>query len=301
MAKNYYDTLGIKRDASDKDIRQAFRRLARKYHPDVNPSDKSAEATFKNVNEAHEVLSDPEKRQKYDRFGENWKHADQLTSSSGRPGSGHFTRGAGADQFFGAGSLNMDDIFGDYLGGRGFGHTTTTTRRRARVEQPVEVTLEEAFSGTIRVIQIANGLQGGGRRLEVKIPAGVDNGSRIRVRAESADLRDDIYLVVSVQPHPRFERKGNDLYAKVNVPVVDAVLGGEVEVPTLADKVLLKIPPETHSGRSFRLTGKGMPLLDSPQTRGSLYVTSQITIPANPSEREKELFQELRSLREDKE
>ena len=239
MAKNYYDTLGIKRDASEKEIRQAYRRLARKYHPDVNSGDKAAETTFKAVNEAHEVLSDPENRKKYDRFGENWKHADQFTQSYERPGTGHFTWSTGGDPFFGAGSSNMDDILGEFLGGRGFGRTATTSRKRVRVEQPVEVTLEEAFSGTTRVIQITNGLQGGGRRLEVKIPAGVDNGSRIRVRAESADSGDDIYLVVSVRPHPRFERKGTDLYTKVNVPVADAVLGGEVEVPTLADKVLL--------------------------------------------------------------
>ena len=301
MAKNYYDTLGIKRDASEKEIRQAYRRLARKYHPDVNSGDKAAETTFKAVNEAHEVLSDPENRKKYDRFRENWKHADQSTQSYERPGSDHFTWSTGGDPFFGAGSSNMDDILGEFLGGRGFGRTATTSRRRARVEKPVEVTLEEAFSGTTRVIQITNGLQGGSRRLEVKIPAGVDNGSRIRVRAESADSGDDIYLVVSVRPHPRFERKGTDLYAKVNVPVADAVLGGEVEVPTLEDKVLLKIPPETQNGRSFRLTGKGMPRLDSPQTRGSMYVIAQISIPSNLSEREKELFQELRELREDKE
>jgi DnaJ-class molecular chaperone len=301
MAKNYYDTLGIKRDASEKDIRQAYRRLARKYHPDVNPSDKAAETTFKAVNEAHEVLSDPENRKKYDRFGDNWKHADQFTHNPGNPGTGHFTWGAGGDPFSGVGSSHMDDILGGFLGGRGFGRTATTARRRARLEQPVEVTLEEAFAGTTRVIQIGNSLQGGGRRLEVKIPAGVDNGSRIRVRAESAGSGDDIYLVVSVRPHPRFERKGTDLYAKVNVPVVDAVLGGEVEVPTLADKVLLRIPPETQNGRSFRLTGKGMPKLDSPQTRGILYVTAQISIPPNLSQRERELFQELRELRENKE
>ena len=301
MAKNYYDILGVKRDASEKEVRQAYRRLARKYHPDVNPGDETAEAAFKEMNEAHEVLSDPENRQKYDRFGENWKHADQFTQSHGGPGAGHFTWSTEGDLFSGMRSPHMDDILGEFLGGRGFGRTTTTSRRRVRLEQPVEVTLEEAFSGTTRVIQMAGGLQGGGRRLEVKIPAGVDNGSRIRVRTENPSSGEDVYLVVSVKPHPSYERKGSDLYTKVNVPLVDAVLGGEVEVPTLADKVLLKIPPETQNGRSFRLSGKGMPRLDLSQTRGSMYVIAQISIPSNLSEREKELFQELRELREDKE
>lgn len=293
--------LGIKRGASEKEIRQAFRRLARKHHPDVNPGDKAAEAAFKNVNQAHEVLSNPDNRQKYDRYGENWRHADQFTQSRGGRRTGNFTWGNGGDQFSGIGSSNMDDVFGNFFGGRGSGPTTNTSRRPVRLERPVEVTLEEASSGTTRVVQIGNGLQVGGRRLEVKIPAGVDNGSHIRVGVEGTGPGDDLDLVVSVRPHPHFERKGVDLYAKVNVSVADAVLGGEVEVPTLTDKILLKIPPETQNGRSFRLSGKGMPRLDSPQTRGSIYVIAQISIPSNVSERERELFQELRSIREDKE
>ncbi|MDA0987898.1 MAG: DnaJ domain-containing protein [Chloroflexi bacterium] len=301
MARNYYDILGIKLDASEKEIRQAFRRLARKHHPDVNPGDKAAEAAFKEINEAHEVLSNPENRKKYDRFGENWKHADQFTQSNGGHGGGNFVWTNEGDPSSRMGSPHLDDILGDFMGGRGFGRTATTSRRRVRLERAVEVTLEEAFAGTTRVVQMGNGLQGGGRRLEVKIPAGVDNGSRIRVRSEGTSSGEDLYLVVSVLPHPRFERRGNDLYTKMNVPLVDAVLGGEVEVSTLTDKVLLKIPPETQNGRSFRLTGKGIPRLDSPQTRGSIFVAAQISIPSNLSEREKELFQELRSLSDNKE
>jgi len=301
MAKNYYDVLGIKRDASDKEIRQAFRRLARKYHPDINPGDKTAETTFKNVNEAHGVLSNPEDRQKYDRYGENWKHTDQFTQSRGRHRTSNFTRGTGGNQFPGMGSSNMDDVFGDFFGQRGFGRPAATSPRRVRVERTVEVTLEEACSGTIRVVQIGNGLQGGGRRIDVKIPAGVDNGSRIMVEDESTVSGDNLDLVVSVRPHPHFERKGIDLYANVNVPLADAVLGGEVEVPTLTDKIFLKVPPGTQNGRSFRLSGKGMPHLDSPQTKGNIYLTAQISIPSDLSEKERELFQDLRSIRSDKE
>jgi curved DNA-binding protein len=287
--------LGIKRNASEKEIRQAYRRLARKYHPDVNPGNKVAEASFKQMNEAHEVLSDPEKRQKYDRFGENWKHADQFTQSSGGPGAGNFMWANEGNPFSGMGSP-----LGDFMGGRGF-RRTTTSHRMVRLERAVKVTLEEAFTGTTRVVQMGNGLQDGGRRLEVKIPAGVDNGSRIRVRPEGTSSGEDLYLVVSILPHARFERRGNDLYTKMDVPLVDAVLGGEIEVPTLTDKVLLKIPPETQNGRSFRLIGKGMPRMDSPQTRGSIFVAAQISIPSNLSAREKDLFQELRSLSNNKE
>jgi DnaJ-class molecular chaperone len=301
MAENYYDVLGIKRDASEKDIRQAYRRLARKHHPDVNPGDKAAEASFKEINEAHEVLADAEKRQKYDRFGENWRHADQVDQGRGGPGAGHFTWDSGRRPHFGRGAPDLDDFLGDYLGGRGFGRTAARARRRVSLEQAVEVTLEEAFNGTTRIIQISNGFRGANHRLEVKIPPGVDNGSRIRVRPDGAGSEEELYLVVSVRPRAQFERRGQDLYTSVDVPLLDAVLGGEVEVTTLVDRVILNIPPETQNGRSFRLSGKGMPSLGSPQSRGSMYVTVQLSIPSQLSEEERELFRELRAIRDQKE
>lgn len=301
MAKNYYDILGVKRDAPEKEIRQAYRRLARKYHPDVNPGDKAAEAAFKEINEANEVLSDPEKRQKYDRFGENWEHADQFAQSHERQRTGPFVWSTEGEPSSGVGSPRLDDVLGQFFAGQGFGRTATSSRRRVRLEQAVEVTLEEAFTGTTRIIQMMDGLNGEGRRLEVRIPPGVDNDSRIRVRPEGASPGEELYLVVSVSPHPHFERQGDDLSTRVDVPLVNAVLGGEVEVPTLTDKVLLKIPPETQNGRSFRLSGKGMPHLNSPQTRGSMYVTVQVSIPSHLSERERELFRELQAIRGSKE
>ena len=293
MATNYYELLGVGRSVSEKDVRQAYRRLARHYHPDVNPGDKSAEQKFKEINEAYEVLSDPEKRKKYDRFGDNWKHADQIEQGQNRSGSGPFVWDFGGDHPSDTGSPSFDDLFG----GRGFGRATTASRRRAVVEQPVSVSLDEAFNGATRLIQLSNSVQGSSRRLEVKIPQGVDNGSRIRVRPDESGS-EEVYLVVSVRPDTRFERRGNDLYTKVNVPLVDAVLGGEVRAPTLAEPVMLKIPPETQNGRSFRLSGKGMPRLGSPQTRGSLYVDVQVSIPTNLSERQRELFRELKATQE---
>ena len=293
MATNYYETLGVNKSASEKDIRQAFRRLARQYHPDVNPGDKTSEQKFKEINEAYEVLSDSENRKKYDRFGDNWKHADQIEQGQHRANSGPFVWDFTGEPSSGYGG----SIFEDLLGGRGFGRASSGYRRRPAVEQPVSVSLLEACNGTTRVIQMNNSVQGSSRRLEVKIPPGVDDGSRIHVRPDDAD-GEDVYLVVSIRPDARFERRGNDLHTKVNVPLVDAVLGGEVRVPTLTEPVMLKIPPETQNGRSFRLTGKGMPRLGSPDTRGSIYATVQVTIPTKLSERQKGLFRELKETQD---
>ena len=300
MAKDYYGILGADRKASEKDIRQAYRRVARQYHPDVNPDDKGAGARFKEINEAYEVLSDTEKRKKYAQSGENWRHADKFDQGQGRPGAGPFVWDSGQGTPSGGGDTGFEDLLGQFLGDRGFGRTTTSSRRRVRLEQQVEVSLEEAFRGTTRLLQVSDGRQGAGKRLEVRIPPGVDNGSRIRLRSDGAGSEDEIYLVVSVTPHTRFERRGNDLYTHVEVPLVDMVLGGEVEVPTIEEKLALKIPPETQSGRSFRLSEKGMPHLDSPKTRGSLYVTAQVRIPSPLSEREREIFRELREIQEQK-
>ncbi len=329
--RDYYEVLGVARNASDKEIRQAYRRLARKYHPDVNPGDKTAEQKFKEVQEAYDVLSDKEKREQYDRFGHAWKYAGRTASgqsTQGRPGG---TRQAPfADFDFGDLRTGPGDAFGD-LGSifeRLFGRGTTTTRRARRgedLEQPVEITLEEAYHGTSRVIQVETAepcaqcdgtgvaqrgpcpaCEGLGsvrrsKRLEVKIPAGVDQGSRVRVAGEGGPglgggARGDLYLTVSVRPHALYERKGDDLYSEIAVPLTLAVLGGEVEVPTLKGKVSLRIPPETQNGRIFRLGGRGMPHLKG-DGFGDLYVKVKVVLPTGLTPRERELFEELRRLR----
>ena len=281
---DYYDTLGLPRGASEKDIRAAFRRLARKHHPDVNDNDPASEEKFKEINEAYTVLSDTESRRKYDRYGNDWKHADQFEQAGGRGGGFTFTTGGGGrssifDQFFGG--MSGRDI------------------RPPPAEYKVEVTLEEAFSGAARRLQMQDG-----RRLEVKIPPGVDNGSRVHI---SADISHggDFYLVVSVKDHSKFQRKGKDLFVDVEAPLDDVVLGGELTVPTLTGRLALTIPEGTQNGRRFRLAGQGMPALNNsantPRSdvahRGDLFATVKVKLPSSFTEEELDLFQELRVKR----
>ncbi len=324
-AKDFYNILGVPRNASEKDIKQAYRRLARKHHPDVNPGDKSAESRFKEINQAHEVLSDPEKRKKYDQFGENWQHADQFAKAGAQQQAWDFGTRRGRVEFQNFGEMGgtegfgsiFDSILHDFGGGRG---ASRRPRRGQDFEQPVEVTLEEAYRGATRMLEMQSedpcptcrgkGCQtcgGAGavlrpRRLEVKIPPGVKDGSRVRIAGKGgaghmgADAG-DIYLIVSVKPDSRFQRTDDDLHVEVPVHLADAVLGGETEVPTLEGKRLaLKLPPETQNGKMFRLAGQGMPRLGN-NTRGDLYAKVKVILPTRLSQKEKELFQQLKGLR----
>jgi molecular chaperone DnaJ len=320
MARDYYQVLGVPRNASGKDIRKAYRRLARQHHPDVNPGDKAAEARFKEINAAYEVLSDAEKRRKYDRYGDQWQYADQIEQAQRQSGG---RRSFGRGGTFDLGDMNLGGDLGDLFQGifRGFGRRPS--RRRGRdVQQPVEVTLEEAYNGTARVLQmereepcttcggqgqvagaICHVCRGAGaivkpRRLEVKIPPGVREGSRVRVAGEGGvgpAGTGDLYLVVSVRPHERFERRGDNLYTDVDVPLTDAVLGGEVQVPTMTSRVMLKVPPLTQNGRNIRLSGLGMPRLGG-NGKGDLYARVRVALPQELSPEQRELFEKLRAM-----
>ena len=290
--KDYYSILGVNRSASEREIKQAYRRLARKYHPDVNPGDKSAEEKFKQINEAYEVLSDKEKRQKYDQFGDQWQYADQFARVGWQQApSWDFSQG-GTRIYFGEGDFGslFDDLLRDFRSRR-----QAQPRRGQDIGYPVEVTLEEAYHGTTRTISFEDG-----KRLEVKIPPGVGDGSRVRLagkgRAGDGGARGDLYLVTSVKPHHLFERRGDDLHVGVAVPLVVAMLGGEVQVPTLKGKLALKIPPETDNGRTFRLAGQGMPHLGN-SSRGDLLARVKVVLPTKLSAKEKELFKQLGELR----
>ena len=294
MAKNYYETLGVEKNATEKEIRSAYRRLARKHHPDVNHGDSSAEARFKEINEAYQVLSDADSRKKYDRFGENWRHADQMRGGPGA-GASPFTFFTNARTRDGGspGFSTFTDVggFGD-LGSlfEGFADVRGSPRREAaprRLEVPVTVTLEEAYTGATRTVQ-----HPGGKRLEVRIPPGVENGARIHVNPKR-DGVDEFYLAVTVAPHAVFERTGDDVRFTARVPLLDAVLGGETEAPSLGGKsIAVRIPPGTQNGRVIRLRGKGMPKRGS--GHGDMLVTVMAVLPVDLTPEQRELFERLR-------
>ena len=286
--KDYYNILGVSRSASERDIKQAYRKLARRYHPDVNPGDKSAEEKFKQINEAYEVLSDKDDRQKYDKYGDQWQHAEQFEKAQRQQAQSRDFNQGGRRVYYGEGDFGS--LFDDLLGGFRFNRGQAQPRRARSQEHPVEVTLEEAYRGTTRTLSFADG-----KRLEVKVPAGVRTGSRVRLAGKGA-RGGDLYLIVSVKPHPTFERRGDDLYVGVSVPLVTAMLGGEVQVPTLKGKVALKVPPETQNGRTFRLAGQGMPHLGN-SSRGDLMARVRVVLPDKLSSEEKELFKKLGELR----
>jgi len=327
--KDYYKTLGVQRGADEKEIKKAFRKLAQQYHPDKNPGDKAAEARFKDINEAYTVLSDADKRAKYDKFGSQWEQYERaggrpeelnwggMCGMGGQPGGG-YARTVTPEEFEqmfggmsgagGAGGFSsfFESLFGGAsasgMGGRtgrstrprGMGFDTETMARPQRVEVDAAVTLEEAFHGTTRVLQMEDG-----SRLEVNIPRGVTTGSKVRMKGAGNDSgrQNDIVLNIEVQPNDRYTRHGDDLRIKVPVDLYTAVLGGEAHVPALDKTVALTIPAGTKNSKTIRLRGLGMPHLKNPDQRGDLLAEVDVQLPTNLSAKEKALFEELRGLR----
>jgi curved DNA-binding protein len=320
--KDYYATLGVQKGASEKDIKQAFRKLARKYHPDVNPGDKASESKFKEINEANEVLSDPDKRRKYDELGSNWRAYEQ--AGAGGPGpQGAWNvnvggAGGGAsyrtmtpeemNEMFGEGDP-FSDFFHTFFGGAAGSQQEETGRRgrgRGRgarpgrdVEQELELSLDDAFHGTTRRLAIKH--DGHARTVDVRIPPGVGDGSRVRITGEGeigsgGGKSGDLYLRVRLAAHPKFERKGRDLYTTVHIPLTTAVLGGEAEVPTLTGKSLrLKVPGTTQNGQTFRLKGHGMPTTNRPES-GDLYATVEVQLPKTLTPEQRRHFEALAEI-----
>lgn len=320
--KDYYQVLGVPRTATEKDIKSAYRKLARKYHPDVNPGDRSAEERFKEISEANEVLCDPQKRSAYDKFGDQWK----AFSQNGGPPPGHPgapTPGAGPNfggfRFNtagfgpGAGPGGLEELFKTLFGDAGFGQSdfdpesgfSPPGQGGRAVESELQISLEDAHSGgthglTLSVPTGRYDLNRGGkseevRRLDVRIPAGIGDGQKIRLAGKGIG-GGDLFLTIRVAPHPRFERRGDDLVTEVPVPHTRAALGGEVSVPTLrGPAVTIRLPAGTQSGQSLRIPGQGMPRLKGGGA-GDLLARVKITVPKTLTDRERELLQELAAL-----
>jgi curved DNA-binding protein len=325
--KDYYKTLGVSKTANKDEIKKAYRKLARQYHPDVNPDNKGSEEKFKEVNEAYEVLSDSAKREKYDRFGSQWQ---QYEGHGGRPEDFDWTQWTAqpagqAGQTYtqtispedleqilggvrGTGGMGgfsdfFEALFGN-LGGAPRGPRGSSAREPGRramrgrdSEQMVQIPLEDAFRGTTISLQWE-----GGKRVEARVPPGVRTGSRVRLSGQGQSgvgggQAGDLYLKIEVLPHTGFERDGDDLKVTVPVDLYTALLGGKVMVPTLERPVELTVPAETVNGRVFRLRGLGMPQLKKPQERGNLYVTVEVKLPTKLSQAERDLFEKLRGLR----
>lgn len=287
MTQDYYKTLGVSRSATQDEIKKAYRQQAKKYHPDANPNNPDAEKRFKEINEAYEILSDPQKRSQYDTFG------------SGQ-GFGGFRPGGGGQTY--VDMENLADLFSSMFGGSGStrgqtGAGRTYTRvnqmRGQDIEQPVTISLKEAYEGTTRIVTRD------GQQKKVNIPAGATDGTRVRLSGAGAPgafggPAGDLYLVVEVAPDTTFERKEDDLNVDVQVDMFTAMLGGSVEIPTMTRSVRLNIPPGTQSGKKFRLTGKGMPILKQPGQYGNLYARILITVPEQLTPEQQRLVKQLR-------
>jgi curved DNA-binding protein len=304
---DYYKVLGVDRGASDKEIKGAYRKLARQYHPDVNPGSKDAEEKFKQINEAYEVLSDKGKRQKYDQLGQSYQQWQRM---GGQPGGFDWSTWAGGAPPGGFRVEYMDaepggDVFSDFFRAIFGGQSRAERQPRASSRQPIRgqdleiaatITLEEAYNGTMRAVQI------GERTLNIKIPPGAAEGTRVRLRGQgqrgyAGGSAGDLDVIVHLADHPLFRREGDDLHFDLKVSLYTAVLGGTVTIPTLAGDAAVAIQPGTQSGKKIRLRGKGMPVLRQEKAYGDLYAHILVQVPTDLTEKEKRLFENLRDLR----
>lgn len=299
--KDYYKILGVERNATEAELKSAFRKLALQYHPDRNPGNKQAEEKFKEINEAYEVLSDPQKRAKYEQVGDSYTSWQQ----HGTPGSFNWNDWVASQQSRGGGGVtyeygDLEDILGgggfsDFFqaifGGMGGRQGATRQAQPVQYQQDVQISFDEAYRGAERTVQVD------GRRLQMKIPAGARTGTKVRMSGAGPAGPDgkpgDLFLNIEVLPDSRFERQGDDLYTEVSIDLYTAVLGGDVRVPTPEGNVLLTVPPGTQPGQSFRLNGRGMPKLRSPQSHGDLFARIKVQIPRNLTPEQRQAFEQL--------
>ncbi len=297
---DYYEALGINKNATTDEIKKAYRKLARKFHPDLNPNDKTAHQKFQQINEANEVLSDPEKRKKYDQYGKDWKHADVYEEARNQQGQQRYTNGAGS-QFQGfdendMGEGNFSSFFESLFGQAGGRRGTQAKYRGQDYQAELKLTLEQAAATHKQTITV------NGKNVRITIPAGVENGQKIKLNnygspGVNGGPNGDLYITFSIMDDPNFKRLGNDLYSTVDLDLYTAVLGGDVTINTMSGKVKVKVKPETQNGTKVKLTGKGFPVYKKEGHYGNLYITWNLKIPVNLSDKEKSLFEELSKLK----
>jgi curved DNA-binding protein len=297
--KDYYKILGVPKSATTEEIKKAFRKLAVKYHPDKNAGNKESEEKFKEISEANEVLSDPEKRKKYDTLGENWKQYQQQGSQQQEGFDWARYQNTGGQQRsysyssedFGQGE-NFSDFFESIFGGRYGGSQSSQKGNDYRAE--AEISLEEAYTGTFRVMEV------NGEKLQMKFKPGINDGQELRIKGKGAPginkgARGDIYITIHIPPHPHFERKGNDLYCETPVDLYTLMLGGKATIRTLKGTIKIDIPKETDNGKTLRLKGMGMPIFGKEDVFGDLYAKTKVVLPKNLTKEEINLFEQLKN------
>ncbi len=301
MAKrDYYEVLGVNKDASEEDIKKAYRKLARKYHPDLNPNNKEAHKRFQEINEANEVLSDPEKRKKYDQYGENWKHAEEYEKARQAAGQNQNWDGGGYDfsgTSFDEGGFSdfFESLFGRAEGGNGRSRSRNVKFRGEDFNAELHLSLEDAYKTHQQTFTV------NGKSIRITVHAGIEDGQTIKLKGHggpgiNGGPNGDLYITFRIDNNTSFKREGNDLYTTVDLDLYTAILGGEITVDTLGGKIKLKVKPETQNGTKIRLRGKGFPVYKSEGQFGDLYITFEIKIPTGLSEKQKELFTQLSKM-----
>ena len=291
---DYYKTLGIDKNATDKDIKNAYRKLARKYHPDLNPDDAEAHKKFQQLNEANEVLSDPEKRKKYDKYGENWQHGEayeqQARQQQSRQQYNPGGQGGGFEDFGGGGDFS--DFFQSMFGGQGGGGGRQSRYRGQDLNAQLQLNLIDTLETHKQTLKV------NGKNIRITIPAGIENGQTIKIAGHggpgvNGGPAGDLYIKFSVTDDPRFKRQGSDIYKTIRLDIYTAILGGEITAETLTGKVKVKVSPETQNGTKVKLKGKGLPVYKKADAYGDLYLTYDIQIPTNLTDKQKKLFEEI--------